>query len=173
MKTTIEDLLNRRCVRSYENKPVPEEILAEVLKAGTYAPSGMNCQSAIILAVTNKEVRDKLSKANAAVMNSPNDPFYGAPVVLAVLSDKNARTHVYDGTLVMGNLLNAAYALGLGCCWIHRCREVFEKPEWKEFLKQHGITGDYEGIGFCILGYASGPEPEPAPRKANYIYRVK
>lgn len=171
--TMMEDLLTRRSVRSYTDSIPPMEVIEEICKAGTYAPTGMNRQSPIIIAVTNKEMRDRLSKLNAAVMGADNDPFYGAPVVLVVLADKNVHTYIEDGSLVMGNLMNAAHALGLGSCWIHRAREVFESEEGKQILKDLGIEGDYAGIGNCILGYTAGDYPEAKPRKENWVYWVK
>ncbi len=169
---TFENMKHRRSIRSYREEPIPEEILEKILEAGTWAPTGRNLQSPIILAVTDKEMRDRLSALNAAVMGSDRDPFYGAPVVLVVLADRSARTHVYDGSLVMGNLMHAAHALGVGSCWIHRAREVFDSPEGKEILASLGIVGDYEGIGNCILGYPEGELPPMRPRKENYIYRI-
>ena len=171
--TTMEDLLTRRSVRSYTDEIPPMEVIEEICKAGTYAPTGMNRQSPIIIAVTNRELRDRLSKLNAAVMGADNDPFYGAPVVLVVLADKNVHTYVEDGSLVMGNLMNAAHALGLGSCWIHRAKEVFESEEGKQILADLGIEGDYVGIGNCILGYTAGDYPEAKPRKENWVYWVK
>ena len=171
--TTMEDLLTRRSVRSYTDSIPPMEVIEEICKAGTYAPTGMNRQSPIIIAVTNRELRDRLSKLNAAVMGADNDPFYGAPVVLVVLADKNVHTYVEDGSLVMGNLMNAAHALGLGSCWIHRAKEVFESEEGKQILADLGIEGDYVGIGNCILGYTAGDYPEAKPRKENWVYWAK
>lgn len=171
--TTMEDLLTRRSVRSYTDSIPPMEVIEEICKAGTYAPTGMNRQSPIIIAVTNKEMRDRMSKLNAAVMGVDSDPFYGAPVVLVVLADKNVHTYLEDGSLVMGNLMNAAHALGLGSCWIHRAKEVFESEEGKQILKELGIEGDYAGIGNCILGYTKGDYPEAKPRKENWVYWVK
>ena len=171
--TTMEDLLTRRSVRSYTDEIPPMEVIEEICKAGTYAPTGMNRQSPIIIAVTNKEMRDRMSKLNAAVMGADNDPFYGAPVVLVVLADKSVHTCVEDGSLVMGNLMNAAHAKGLGSCWIHRAREVFESEEGKQILKELGIEGDYVGVGNCILGYTKGDYPEAKPRKENWVYWVK
>ena len=132
----------------------------------------MGKQSPIIIAVTDKAVRDELSAMNAAVMGAERDPFYGAPVVIAVLADKNIPTYKYDGSLVIGNLMNAAHALGIGSCWIHRAKEEFESEAGKAILQKLGIEGDYEGIGHCILGYPAAPENAPAPRKENYIYRI-
>ena len=130
-------------------------------------------QSPRIVAVTDRTVRDRLSALNAAVMGSASDPFYGAPVVLVVLADRSRPTYLYDGSLVMGNLLNAAHAVGLGSCWIHRAKEVFDSPEGKALLKAWGIEGDYEGIGHCILGYPlPGALPEAQPRKADYALWV-
>lgn len=169
----MQNLLTRRSVRKYKPDMVPQEKLDKILKAGTYAATGMGRQSPIILAVTDKAMRDKLSKMNAAIMGVDSDPFYGAPVVLVVLADKNVPTYLYDGSLVMGNLMNAAHAEGIASCWIHRAKEEFNSPEGKQILQDLGITGDYEGIGHCILGYADGDEPAAKPRKENYVYSVK
>ncbi len=176
MNTTMNDLLTRRSVRSYTDEVPPMEVIEEICKAGTYAPTGMNRQAPIIVAVTNREVRDRLSKLNASVFGRDDmDPFYGAPVVLVVLADSTAApTWKEDGSLVMGNLLNACHAKGLGSCWIHRAREVFEMEEGKAILRDLGIDDTkYVGIGNCILGYTAGDYPEAAPRKDNYVYWIK
>lgn len=173
MSETLETIKSRRSIRKYKEDSIPEDILNKIIEAGTYAPSGMGKQSTIILAVANKEVRDKLSKINASIMGSTNDPFYGAPVVLVVLADKSVRTHVYDGSLVMENLMLAAHDLGVGSCWIHRAKETFETEEGKELLKSLGIEGEYEGIGNCILGYPDGELPVAKQRKDNFVYYVK
>ena len=174
MNATMENLMTRRSIRSYTDEMPPMEVIEEICKAGTYAPTGMNKQTPIIIAVTNREVRDKLSRLNAGVMGGDMDPFYGAPVVLVVLADRGASyTWHEDGSLVMGNLLNAAHAKGLGSCWIHRAKEVFETEEGKAILADLGIEGDYVGIGNCILGYVKGDYPEARPRKENYVYWIK
>lgn len=168
----LTSMQTRRSVRKYKSDMIPREILEQIITAGTYAPTGMNGQSPIIIAVTNKEVRDKLSRLNAEIMNSNKDPFYGAPVVLIVLADKNRGTRVNDGSLVMANLMLAAHELGIGSCWIHRAKEEFERPEGQEILKSLGIEGEYEGIGHCILGYVDGEYPKAAPRKENWVYYI-
>lgn len=175
MNEALENLLTRRSIRKYKPDMVPQEIIEEIVKAGTYAATAMGRQCPIIVAVTDKDTRDQLSRMNAAVMGASSDPFYGAPVVLIVLADKdiNSETHIYDGSLVLGNLMNAAHALGIGSCWIHRAKEEFESPEGKELLKKWGIEGNYEGIGHLILGYADCENPIPKPRKENYVYYVK
>ena len=165
-------MLTRKSIKKYKPDPVSKELIDKVIEAGLNAPSGLNKQSPIILAVTNKEIRDKLSKLNAG--KDPffrADPFYGAPVVLVVLADKSVPTRVYDGSLVMENLQLAAHALGLGACWIHRAKETFEMDEGKEILKSLGIEGEYEGVGNCILGYPD-IDPEKKPRKANRVYYI-
>lgn len=168
----LEVILSRRSVKSYKPDMVPKDVIERVVEAGTYAATGRNAQSPIIIAITNKEVRDKLSALNGKIMGTKEgfDPFYGAPVVLVVLADKSCGTYVYDGSLVMGNLMLAAHAEGIGSCWIHRAKEEFELPEGKEILAALGIKGDYEGIGHCVLGYAQGEEPMAKPRKENYVY---
>lgn len=173
MNAVLENIRTRRSVRKYKPDMVPQEILDQILEAGTYAATGMGMQSPIILSVTNREMRDRLSAMNAKVMGTDSDPFYGAPVVLVVLADKSRGTYVYDGSLVMGNLMLAAHELGIASCWIHRAKEEFESPEGKEILKSLGIRGDYEGIGHCILGYADGEEPAARPRKDSYVYEVR
>ncbi len=172
MNEVIQALKERRSCRSYKPDPIPTEILDQILEAGTYAPTGMGRQSPIMIAVTDRETRDRLSRMNAAVMGTDNDPFYGAPVVIVVLADRSIRTAVYDGSLVMGNLMNAAHALGIGSCWIHRAKEEFDSEEGKAILAGLGIQGDYEGIGHCILGYEKDPCRPAAARKENYIYRI-
>lgn len=171
MNKTIEDLMNRRSIRKYKPEQISRQELDTVLNAGICAPTGMNRQSPILIAVQNKQVRDKLSKMNAAVMGSDSDPFYGAPTVIVVLAAAESPHAVQDGSLVMGNLMNAAKAIGLGSCWINRAKEMFEMEEGKQLLAEWGVQGDYIGIGHCILGY---PDEEPAmkPRKENYIYYV-
>ena len=162
----------RRSIRKYKSDMVPKEIIDKIVEAGTYAATGMGQQSPIILAVTNKEVRDKLSKWNADIMGTDTDPFYGAPVVLVVLADKNRPTAVYDGSLVMANLMLEAHDLGIGSCWIHRAKEEFESEEGKELLKSLGIKGDYVGIGHCVLGYVDGEYPQIPERKSNWAYYI-
>lgn len=171
----LECLKTRRSVRAFDPEKVPSrELVAKVAEAGTYAPTGMGKQSPVIVAVMDRAVRNRLSKMNAAILGSASDPFYGAPVVLVVLADRSRPTYKYDGALVMGNMLNAAHALGLGSCWIHRAKEEFESPEGQELLKEWGISGDYEGIGHCALGYAlDGKEPSAAPRKSDYVHFIE
>ena len=172
MNEILNALKSRRSYRSYKSDMVPKELIEQIVEAGTYAATGMGKQSPIIIAVTNKELRDKLSKLNAKIMGVEMDPFYGAPVILIVLADKSVPTHVYDGSLVMGNLMNAAESLGIANIWIHRAKEEFESDFGKELLKDLGISGDYEGIGHCALGYALSPANAPAPRKENYVYYI-
>lgn len=173
MSEVINNMKTRRSIRKYKPDMISEDVLNRIIEAGTYAATGMGKQSPIIIAVTNKEIRDKFSKMNAEIMGVDSDPFYGAPVVLIVLADKTRPTYVYDGSLVMGNLMLAAHAEGIGSCWIHRAKEEFESAEGNAFLKSLGIEGDYEGIGHCVLGYVDGEEPKAMPRKENYVYCVK
>lgn len=182
MNETIQNIISRRSVKRYLDQQVPMELVEEIVKAGTYAPSGKNKQSAKIIAVTNKEMRDRLSHINLDIIMSRNlstssghaDPFYGAPVVLVVLAKKEVGTRVYDGSLVMENMMIAAQSLGLGSCWIHRAKETFETEEGKKILRDLGITEEYEGIGNCIIGYAAPDALKPqVPRKEDYIVWVK
>ena len=154
---------------------IKDEELDAILRAGTYAATGMGKQSPIIIAVTNKELRDEIMEENRKIggWQEGFDPFYGAPVILVVLANKDVRTYLYDGSLVMGNLMNAAESLGIASIWIHRAKEEFESDFGKNILKKLGVEGKYEGIGHCALGYAAEPAKAPAPRKENYVYRVE
>ena len=174
MNETLKVLETRRSCRNFDPSKMPSnEDIEAIIKAGTYAATGMGKQSPIIIAVTNKEMRDKISKANAQVMGADMDPFYGAPVILIVLANKEVPTYIYDGSLVLGNLMNAAESLGISSIWIHRAKEEFESDFGKAILKDLGIEGDFEGIGHCALGYAAAPVNAPAPRKDSYVYYIK
>lgn len=171
MNEILSSLEQRRSVRAYTDRQVPDELLDQILQAGLYSPSGMNNQKAVMVAVRDQATRDRLSKMNAAVMGTNSDPFYGAPCVIVVLSDPEKRTWVEDGSLVMGNLMNAAHAVGLGSCWIHRAREMFDSPEGKELLKAWGLPETLRGVGNCILGYAAA-NPDAKPREAGRIIKI-
>lgn len=173
MNAELQALKERRSVRKYKADMVPQELIDQVIDAGLYAASGHGTQEVIIVAVTNKEVRDKLAQMNREILSTSIDSFYGAPVVLVVLGPKSNKLTPYDGSLVMGNLMQAAHAVGLGSCWINRAKEEFASEEGKQLLKEWGIEGEYEGVGHCILGYADGPVPQAAPRKANRVFYVK
>ena len=174
MGETLEIIKKRRSVRGYKADMVPKDVLDKIIEAGTYAATGMGRQSPIIISVSNRELRDKLSAMNAKIMGKEEgfDPFYGAPNVLIVLADKTMPTYLYDGSLVMGNLMLAAADLGVDSCWIHRAKEEFESEEGKELLKSLGIKGDYVGIGHCVLGYVDGEYPGIPERKDNWVYNI-
>ena len=170
MSDILELIKSRRSIKRYKDTPVAKELIEKIVEAGTWAPTGRNRQSPIILAITDKKIIAELSKTNAEIMGADTDPFYGAPVVLVVLAD-NASTHVYDGALVMQNMMLEAHSLGLGACWIHRARETFEQPKWQNYLRTLGIEGEYEGIGNCIVGYGD-IQPQEKPRKENWVYYI-
>ena len=171
MNDTIRNLKERRSVRAYREEQISEEQLQTILEAGTYAPSGMGKQSAIMVAIQDKETIAKLSKLNAAVMGAEMDPFYGAPTVVVVLADRSSFTWFEDGCLVMGNLMNAAYAVGVDSCWIHRAKQTFETEEGKALLRAWGLKDTLIGIGNCILGYPA-ETPEARPRLDGRIVKI-
>lgn len=172
MNDTLKTLMERRSVRSYKPDQIPEDVLEQILLAGEYAPSGMGMQSAVMVAIQDPETIRTLSRINAEIMGTDGDPFYGAPTVVVVLADRRRGTCVEDGSLVMGNLMNAAFSLGVDSCWIHRARETYETEEGKALLKKWGLSEDYIGIGNCILGYSDQPLPQPKPRKEGFVIRA-
>lgn len=175
MNQTIKDMLERRSIRKFKPDLVEKDVIDQIIEAGLYAASAMGRQSTRIVAVTNKELRDKISRDNQKIGGWEDgfDPFYGAPVILIVLADKGWSERVYDGSLVMGNMLLAAHALGLGSCWIHRAKEEFEMDEYKALLASLGLEGEFEGIGHCALGYADCEMPQAAARNENRVFFVE
>lgn len=173
MNEVIQAIVERRSCKKYQDRVVPEELLDQVLLAGTYAANGMGKQAGKIIVLTKPEDVAALERLNARALGNPAaHPFYGAPVVLAVLADRSVPTAVEDGSLVIGNMLLAAHSLGLGACWIHRARQEFESPEGKALLARWGVTGDYIGVGHCILGYAASEPRAAAPRKCDFVTKV-
>ena len=173
MNETLQVLKTRRSIRKYKPEQIADVELNAILEAGTWAPTGMGLQSPLMVVVQDTETIAYLSKLNAEVMGRPDtDPFYGAPTVVIVLADSTIGNWMKDGSLVMGNLMNAAASMGIGSCWINRATEVFDKEEGKALLRRWGIDEKYRGVGNCILGYADGEVPVPKERKAGYIVRV-
>ena len=172
MNEIIRAMEERRSVRKFKPDMVPKEMIEQIIEAGLYAASGMGKQAAIVVAVTKKELRDKIAEDNRKIggWGEGFDPFYGAPVILMVLGNKEVPTHVYDGSLMMGNLMLAAHSIGLGSIWIHRAKEELEMDEYKELLKSLGVEGEWEGIGHCAIGYADGNLPAAAARKENRVF---
>lgn len=174
MNEVLKAIEQRRSIRRYKATPVPQEVLDQIIEAGRYAANGMGYQNTLILQVTNSELRDEISRRNAQIggWKEGFDPFYGAPAILIVLAKKDWANRIYDGSLVMGNLMLAAHSLGIGSCWIHRAKEEFETEWGKQLLASLGIEGEYEGIGHCALGYIAGAEPKAAVRKVP-VYSIK
>lgn len=173
MKTeTLNSIKERRSIRAYKPEQIKDEELDLVLEAGTYAPTGMGKQSPKMVVVQDKETVELLSRLNAEVMGVTSDPFYGAPTIVIVFADKNVPTYVEDGSLVLGNLMLAAYAVGLGSCWINRAKEVFAGEEGKKLMAKWGVPENYVGVGHCALGYMDGELPHAKERKKDYILKV-
>jgi len=171
MNEAIRNLLERRSIRKYKQEQIKPEELDLILECGTYAPTAKGTQSPRMVVVQDAETVQKLSAMNAAVWGRDIDPFYGAPTAVLVFAEKGNPNSVQDASLVLGNLMNAAYALGLGSCWINRCKEMFEREDGKPMLEGWGL-GDYVGVGICILGYPEGEHPKPKSRKADYVLRA-
>ena len=171
MNEVIRAMLERRSIRKFKPEVPKKEDLEQIIEAGLYAANGMGRQAAIVVAVTNREIIEKLSKVNAEIWGKEGiDPFYGAPAILIVLAEKDWRNAAYDGSLVMGNLMLAAHSLGLGSIWINRAKQEFEMEEWKAWLKSIGVEGEWEGVGHCAIGFIDGDIPKAAPRKANRVF---
>lgn len=171
MNETLKVLTTRRSVRKFKSDPIPAETLDDILRAGMYAPTGMGKQSPVVIVITDPKVRAEVSKLNAEIAGREGDPFYGAPVVLLVAAEKRP-TDVYDGSCVISNIMNAAWSLGVGSCWIHRAKEELESDWGKDLLAKLGVNGEYVGVGHVALGYPDGEIAPPKPRKSDWIYRI-
>ena len=174
MNEILKAMKERRSVRKFRPEMPSESDIEKIIEAGLYAANGKGRQSAIIVAVTDKALRDRISRDNCSIggWGADFDPFYGAPVILIVLAEKDWPTRVYDGSLVMGNMMLAAHSLGLGSIWIHRAKEEFDTPEYQSLLTELGIEGQWEGIGHCAVGFAEGEVPDPVPRKDGRVFWV-
>ena len=173
MKTeALEVLKNRRAIRRYKSEQVSREELEAVLEAGTYAPTGVGTQGVQIIAVQSPEYLARVKALNASVLGRDGDPYYGAPTIILVLETEECKTHTLDGAAACTNMLNAAYAVGLGSCWIHRCREMFESEEGKQLLKEWGLSENMTGVASLALGYADCEQPKPKPRREGYAIIV-
>ena len=173
MNAAYDNLLTRRSVRKYKPEQISDEELYAVLEAGMYAPTAMGRQSPLIIAVQDKDDIARLSSLNAQIMGAGSDPFYGAPTVVVVFAQAGNRNGVQDASQVMGNMMNAAHALGLGSCWVNRAHETFELPEGRELLAKWEVEGDWIGVGNCLLGYPDGDLPEAKPRRSGYVKLIK
>lgn len=175
MNEVLENIKSRRSVRGFKPDIVPQALIDQIIESGLYAPSGKNKQSAIIISVTDPGMIARITRMNREILGwgPDRDPFYGAPAMLIVLADRQFPNYLYDGSLVMGNLMLAAHSLGVGSCWIHRARQEFDSPEGKAILKSLGIEGDFEGIGHCALGYPSEAYPEAPPRNDHRVFYIK
>ena len=172
MNETLKTLKERRSCRKYQTKQVEQDVLELILEAGTYAPTGMNRQSPVMVVIQDKDTIRLLEKENAKVLgNEAATPFYGAPTLVVVFADTRCSTGLEDACLVMGNLMNAASVVGVGSCWIHRAKEVFQTQIGKELMRTWGLDENYIGVGNCILGYAA-ETPAIRPRKENYIIKA-
>ena len=170
MNEVLKVLKERRSIRRYKKDQISDAELKAILEAGTFAPTGMGKQAAVMVVIQDPETIKALSAINAEIQGNPNaDPFYGAPTVVAVLADTNSYNWLKDGSLVLGNLMNAAASLGVGSCWINRCDATFAREDGKAYLKKWGLGEHYQGVGYCILGYPEGEIPAAKARKGNYI----
>lgn len=171
MNTIIQNMITRRSIRKFQPKQIADAELTQILTAAQYAPTGMDRQHLVYIAVQDSETIAVLSEMNAEIMGNPAlDPYYGAPTIIFVLADQNVMTCVEDGALALGNMMNAAHALGIGSCWIHRAREMFETRQGKQLLEKWNISGDYQGIGACVLGYPDSPAKDPSARKEKIVF---
>lgn len=174
MNETLKTLHERRSIRAYRSEPLSEEHLDAILQAGLMAPSAKNQQSSVMVAVRDPETVDLLRGLNAQLLGLNKDVYYGARTVVVVLADPTVSTElnaVYEGSLVLGNLMNAAWSLGVGSCWINRAREIFDMPVGKELLRKWGLPEHLIGVGHCILGYPADGGLD-LPRKPGRIIRA-
>ena len=174
MSELTKVIKERRSIRKFKPDMVSKDLINEIIEAGIYAASGRGKQASVVIAVTNKELRDRISDENRRIggWEEGFDPFYGAPVILIVIADREVPTAVYDGSLTLGNMMLKAHELGLGTCWIHRAKEEFDSDFGKEILSKLGIKGSFEGVGHLALGYADCNLPDIPDRNGNRVFYI-
>ena len=170
MNEVIKNMMERRSIKKYLPQQITDAELQDILTAGRYAPTGRDRQPLAFVVVQDKETRDLLSAMNAEILGSTADPFYGAPTVVVVLAKADVSTRVEDGCIAIGNMMNASHSIGVGSCWVHRAREMFDREQGKALLREWGIEGEWQGIGCCILGYSDAPKKEASERKSILVY---
>lgn len=170
---TLQTLKNRRSCRAFKPEAIPEDVLNAVLDAGTWAPNAWDKQSASIIAIrdeASRAVLTHLSQELAAEAGEDTpDPLYGAPVVVLITAEKDSESGLEDGSLVAGNIMNAAQSVGLGSCWVNTARKILEMPIGKAMLMKWGVTEPVTGVAFVVLGWPTEKPEEPRARKENYI----
>ena len=171
----LRALRTRRSVRAYRPDQIADEALQAVLEAGTYAPTGMGWQDPWIVAVQDPAILRQLVRMNAKVMGTDSNPYYGAPTIVLVFASPPEKVpfSVCDGSLVLGNMMLAAHAVGLGSCWINREREMFDTDEGRALMRRFGLPDGLVGVGALALGYAARPPSPAKPRKADYFRIVR
>lgn len=175
MNNVIDNIKTRRSVRKYKPDMIDRRLIESVMDAGLYAACGMGVQNTKIIAITEKALKDEISDLNRRIggWKEGMDPFYGAPIILLVIAKKDRPQRVYDGSLVLGNMMLAAHSLGLGTCWIHRAKEEMETDFGRKLLDRLGIEGEWEGIGHLALGEVDGNYPKTAPRDKDRTYFIE
>ncbi len=173
MNEIIKAMKERRSCRSFNSLPVPDAIIDEIIEAGLYAANGRGTQCAVVVVVKDEETKAKIRDLNRRIggWDEGFDPFYGAACYLWVLAPKDNPTYIYDGSLVMGNLMLAAHALGVSSIWIHRAKEESECEEGRAILDEFGVPEGYVGIGHCAIGYSDAEPAAPAQRKDGRVFK--
>lgn len=169
MSELTEFLLTRRTVRAYQPKPVPEEIMADLLKVAKYSPSGMGLQNRHFTVIENQKLLSEIVAAtvrHGGKFVPGHTPFYNAPAVLVVSAPKEFAYNREDAACAVMGFLLAAHAYGIATCYICSVIPGLNDPT---ILKKLELPEGYVPLGSVAFGYAEGNIPAPKARRTDDI----
>lgn len=186
MNETMETVLKRRSVRAYKPGQIKTEELQAILEAARFAPSGMGLQPWHFSVVQRPELLDRINEGcRAAFLKSGNkmfeeraraenfSVFYGAPTLIVVAGDEKVLTPAENSALALGNMFLAAASLGVGSCWIHAVKFLFEGADGKALAEELAVPAGFKVYGAGAFGYPAGEWPEAAPRKDGTVTIIR
>lgn len=188
MNEVIKALMERRSIRHFEAQAIDDESLEAIITAGLYAPSARGSQAVHLTVLVGLE---NIARLNAAVKEATVKPgfdkyagmadqpgysinFKQAPVfIIAGVDSQASFCPPEDGALVLGNILLAAHALGLGACWVNQLGPICDEPGFRRLLTEFGLPQGYKIIGCAAIGHRAGENPKAPARKPGRVNIVR
>lgn len=161
MNQTMETILSRRSIRKFQNKPIPEEDIRQIVDAALHAPSAMGRQTWKFTVVMNREKIRELAEVMGKVLGRENYDMYRPEVLIIPSNLETAPFGRDDNACALENIFLAAHSLGIGSVWINQLQNICHEPEIRSALRELQIPDDHVVYGMAALGYA---DEVPAPK---------